>query len=114
MPRPRKKLSTPVVPSTMPKGFYLKKGYWYKRIHKPNPLTGRWELRPEATRCRVDAKADALRHIERREAELQKTYRLRSHVDPGKVTVSDLLDDYLASLSNEYTKKVNTYNVNKH
>src|SRR5262245_13819004 len=98
----------------MPKGFYLKRGIWYKRINKPNPATGKWELLAESTKCREDQKLEALEYIKRREEELDKTYQLRSSTDPGKVTVNELLKDYLASLANPYTGKVNTYNIEAH
>ena len=89
----------------MPKGFYLKKGIWYKRIYKPDPETGIWALRAESTHCKEDERQAAIDYISRRNEELVKSLRLRKVVDPGKVTVDELLDDLLSNTAHEPTRK---------
>lgn len=82
----------------MPKGFYLKKGIWYKRILKPDPETGVWQLRAESTTCKADQGQQAIDYINHRVEELEKTKRLLLAVDPGKVTMNQFFDDFLAAV----------------
>jgi len=89
----------------MPKGFYLKGGTWYKRILKPDPDTGVWKLRAESTGCKDDQRQQAIDYVNRRVAELEKTKRLRVAVDPGKVTMNQLFDDFLAAVMHDPTRK---------
>src|ERR1035437_3054777 len=104
MPRTpkRKSVSTVVV---MPKGFYLKRGVWYKRLFKPHPKTGKWGMWAESTKCREEQRGAAVQHAENREAELKKAFAFRQSVDPGKVSINDLFDDLLAAQENEDTRK---------
>jgi integrase len=104
MPRTKKNVGKPRA-IKMPKGFYLKKGIWYKRIHKPHPKTGVWGLFPESTHCKRDDRQAAIDHVRKREEELKKSFRLQSSVDPGKITMDDLFDDLLASVQHEPTKQ---------
>ena len=89
----------------MPQGFYLQKGIWYKRILKPDPETGVWQLRAESTSCKADQGQQAIDYINHRVEELEKTKRLRLAVDPGKVTMNQLFDDFLASVPHDPTRK---------
>ena len=89
----------------MPKGFYLKKGIWYKRIFKPDKETGVWSLRAESTHFKEPERQAAIDYIGRREAELEKSRRLRKNFDPGKVTMNELFDDLLANVPHEPTRK---------
>jgi integrase len=104
MPRTqkRKPVSTVVV---MPKGFYLKRGFWYKRLFKPHPKTGKWGMWAESTKCREEQRGAAVQYAENREAELKKAFASRQSVDPGKVSINDLFDDLLAAQENEDTRK---------
>jgi len=77
MPRTKKKRGQ--FPNLkMPKGFYLKNGFWYKHLWKPDPTTGCWRPLPEATRCREADREEAVEYIARREAELLKSRRAGS------------------------------------
>jgi integrase len=89
----------------MPRGFYLKKGIWYKRLRKPDPKTGLWTLQAESTHCREDQRQAALDYVARRTAELARSSRLGKTLDPGRVTVNELFDDLLASLAHEPTRR---------
>ena len=104
MPRTKKKKSAPS-PADMPKGFYLKRGFWYKRLFKPHPMTGKWGMWAESTRCRKEQCDAANRYVENREAELKKAFHLRQSVDPGKVTINELFNDLLAAQDNDDTRK---------
>jgi integrase len=103
MPRTKKKNSAPT-PEAMPKGFYLKRGIWYKRLFKPHPKTGRWGMLPESTRCQKGNCEAAIHYIAKRESELKRSRSLRQSVDPGRVTINELLDDFLAAQENEDTR----------
>ena len=92
-------------PAKMPKGFYLKKGTWYKRILKPDPRTGAWTLQAESTHCKEDQRQAAIDYVLRRTAELEKSARLGKTVDPGRITVNELFDDLLASVAHEPTRR---------
>ncbi|MCX6593132.1 MAG: tyrosine-type recombinase/integrase [Acidobacteria bacterium] len=89
----------------MPRGFYLKKGTWYKRIFKPDPETGIWKLRAESTSCKEHERQQAIDYIARREEELDKSKRLRITSDPGRITMNELFDDLLAAVPHEPTRK---------
>jgi integrase len=89
----------------MPRGFYLKRGIWYKRILKPDPRTGAWTLRAESTHCKEAYRQDAIAYIAKRTADLEKSARLRKTVDPGRTTVNELFDDLLTSIAHEPTRK---------
>lgn len=89
----------------MPRGFYLKKGIWYKRILKPDPATGAWKLLAETTGCKADQGQQAIDYVARRLEELEKTRRLRVAVDPGKVTMDQIFDDLLHAVAHEPTRK---------
>ena len=104
MPRVKRKPSA-ASSLKMPKGFYLKKGIWYKRILKPDPETGVWQLRAESTSCKADQGQQAIDYINHRVEELEKTKRLRLAVDPGKVTMNQLFDDFLAAVPHDPTRK---------
>jgi integrase len=104
MPRVKSRQS-PIQPVRMPKGFYLKKGIWYKRIFKPDSKSGIWSLRAESTHCKESDRQPAIDYILRREAELEKSMRLRKAFDPGKVTVDELFDDLLANIPHEPTRE---------
>lgn len=70
----------------MPKGFYLKRGIWYKRIWKPNPNTGVWNLQAESTGCREADRRGAIEYVARREEELGRARRIfRVGIGLGKV-----------------------------
>ena len=104
MPRVKRKPSaTSDIP--MPKGFYLKKGIWYKRVFKPDAKTGVWKLLAESTSCKADDRPGAIAYIERREAELDKGKRLRVSSDPGRITMNELFDDLLAAVPHEPTRR---------
>jgi integrase len=92
-------------PAKMPKGFYLKKGTWYKRILKPDPSTGAWTLQAESTHCKEDQRQAAIDYVARRTVELEKAARLGKTVDPGRITVNELFDDLLASVAHKPTRK---------
>jgi hypothetical protein len=47
----------------------------------------------------------AIDYVRKREEELAKSFRLHSSVDPGKITMDELLDDLLASIHHEATKR---------
>jgi hypothetical protein len=104
MPRTKKAARKPYV-IRMPKGFYLKRGIWYKRIHKPHPRTGVWGLYPESTRCKENERQAAIAYVQQREEELKKSFRLGNSVDPGKTTMDELFDGLLASVHHEPTKR---------
>ncbi len=89
----------------MPKGFYLKKGIWYKRIFKPDAKSGVWKLLAESTGCKAVDRQGAIDYINRREAELDKAKRLRVSTDPGRVTMNELFDDLLAAVPHEPTRR---------
>lgn len=89
----------------MPKGFYLKRGIWYKRIWKPNPNTGVWNLQAESTGCREADRRGAIEYVARREEELGRARSIGSNVDPGRVTMNELFDDLLACIPHEPTRK---------
>lgn len=88
----------------MPKGFYLKRGIWYKRLSKPHSRTGKWGMWPESTKCRKEQCAAAIHYIQTREVELKKAFNLRQSVDPGKITINQLFDDLLEAQENERTR----------
>jgi len=98
----------------MPKGFYLKVGIWYKRIWKPDPISGIWGLRAESTHCKEADREGAIDYIERREAELERTRRAGSTIDPGKVTMNELFDDLLQSTPHEATRKNYEFVIDAH
>ncbi len=103
MPRVRRRPAEG--PAKMPKGFYLKKGIWYKRILKPDPRTGVWTLQPESTHCKENQRQAAIDYVVRRAAELEKSARLGKTVDPGRITVNELFDDLLANVAHEPTRR---------
>lgn len=106
MPRvKRRPIADWAKPIAMPKGFYLKKGIWYKRIFKPDKQTGLWSLQAESTHCKEADCQAAIDYIGRREAELEKSRRLRKNFDPGKITMNELFDDLLANVPHEPTRK---------
>lgn len=113
MPRVKRKTSASSSVK-MPRGFYLKKGIWYKRIFKPDPQTGIWKLRAESTSYKEPERQQAIDYIARREAELDKTKRLRVSSDPGKITMNELFDDFLAAVPHEATRKNYTGVLNTH
>jgi integrase len=92
-------------PTKMPKGFYLKKGIWYKRILKPDPKTGAWTLQAESTHCKENQRQAAIDYVARRTAELEKSARLGKVSDPGRITVNELFDDLLANVAHEPTRR---------
>lgn len=104
MPRVKQK-SSASQDVELPKGFYLKKGIWYKRIFKPDAKSGAWKLLAESTGCKADDRRGALDYINRREAELDKAKRLRVSTDPGRVTMNELFDDLLAAVPHEPTRR---------
>ena len=71
---PRVKRRPPDSPIKMPKGFYLKKGIWYKRILKPDPRTGAWTLQAESTHCKAAQRQGAIDYVARRTAELDADF----------------------------------------
>ena len=85
----------------MPKGFYLKKGIWYKRIFQPDPESGQWRMRPESTGCKDPDRAQAIAYVERRNRELGNVFQQHQSTDPGKVTLAELFEDLLATIHNE-------------
>src|SRR5262245_60675774 len=103
MPRVKRKRSTEI--QKMPKGFYLKKGIWYKRVYKPDPVTGVWALRAESTHCKDSEPQAPMDYVATRNEELEKSVRLRKAVDPGKVTVDELFDDLLSNTAHEPTRE---------
>jgi integrase len=106
MPRvKRRPAADSAKPIAMPKGFYLKKGIWYKRIFKPDQETGVWSLRAESTHCKEADRQAAVDYIGRREAELDKSLRLRKSFDPGKITMNELFDDLLANVPHAPTRQ---------
>ena len=109
---PRVKRRPPDSPIKMPKGFYLKKGIWYKRILKPDPRTGAWTLQAESTHCKVAQRQGAIDYVARRTAELEKSARLGKAVDPGRTTVNELFDVLLASVAHEPTRRNYEWVVN--
>jgi integrase len=103
MPKVKKKLPSAAQPT--PKGFYLKRGIWYRRIFKPHPKTGQWEMLPESTGCKQEELPAAIDYVAKRNQELKKSYALNRSIDPGRVTMNQLFDDLLASLENQDTYK---------
>src|SRR5579862_100728 len=99
MPRTKKRKAVATI-EAMPKGFYLKRGVWYKRLFRPHSKTGKWGMWPESTRCRKEDCGAAISFVAAREAELKKSRALRQSVDPGKITINGLLDDLLAAQEN--------------
>jgi integrase len=113
MPRVKRKPTAAAVPK-MPKGFYLKKGIWYKRVYKPDPETGVWALRAESTHSKKEDRQAAIDYIAKRNEELQQSLRLRKSTDPGKITVDELFDDLLASTPHDATRKNYEYVLTSH
>jgi integrase len=58
---------------------------------------------PESSKCKDLRAAKAF--FARRAEQLERSFRLRQSVDPGKVRVDELLDDLLESLDSEDTRK---------
>jgi integrase len=112
MPRVKKQ-ARPAIQS-MPKGYYLKRGIWYRRIFKPHPHTGKWGMFPESTGCREDERQAAIDYVARRDEELKKASGLNQSTDPGRVTMTELFDDLLASLENQGTRENYAYVLKKH
>lgn len=108
------KRKSPSAPVTMAKGFYLKKGIWYKRVYKPDPKSGVWKLRAESTHCKEEQRQEAIDYIARRTAELEPSKRLKKTYDPGKVTMDELFDDLLANVPHEPTRKNYAWVIESH
>jgi integrase len=105
MPRPpRRKPARPEV-ITMPKGFYLKKGIWYKRIRQPHPKTGQWLMLPESTGCKEADRQGAIDHVEKRNRELGNAFELCQSTDPARITMGELFNDMLETLHNDGTRE---------
>ena len=109
MPRTKRK---PAADYSRPKGYYRKRGIWYKRLYKPHAGTGLWGLWPESSKCKDLPAAKAF--FTHREEELEQSFRLGQSVDPGKIKVNELLDDLLESLDSEDTRKNYTQVVTAH
>ena len=113
MPRVKRKPTAPAIPK-MPKGFYLKRGIWYKRVFKPDPNTGVWALGAESTHCQKEDRQGAIDYISKRNEELQQSLRLRKSTDPGKITVNQLFDDLLAGIPHDATRVNYQYLLTSH
>jgi len=105
MPRPPRHKPATLDIITMPKGFYLKKGIWYKRIRQPHPKTGQWIMLPESTGCKEADRLGAIDYAEKRNRELGNAFDLRQSTDPAKITMDDLFDDMLDTVNNEATRE---------
>ena len=103
MPKVKKKPT--VAAPAVPKGFYLKRGVWYRRIFRPHPKTGKWGMFPESTACKQHELPAAIDYVAKQNAELKQTYSLNQSVDPSRVTMNQLFDDLLVSLENQTTYK---------
>jgi integrase len=105
MPRPPSRKQSKPETIQMPKGFYLKRGIWYKRIRRPHPVSGQWIMAPESTGCSEKDRQAAIDYVERRNRELGNARELRQTTDPAKITVAELLDDFLYAQPNEEARK---------
>ena len=68
---------------------------------------------PEATHCARSQLAEAFAYIEKRNLELRSPALLRRSVDPSKVTMDELFDDFLAAQQHEPTNQEYEWNLNK-
>ncbi len=98
----------------MPRGFYLKRGIWYKRILKPDSKTGTWGLRPESTGCPEADRQQAMNYVVRREEELGRSRSAGTIVDPRQVTMGELFEDLLQSIPHEPTRRNYASVINAH